>query len=207
LGQYSCSVVFSPDCSQVASCSSDKTVRLWNAQTGHSIATLEGHTDIVRSVVFSPDGLQIASCSYDNTVRLWGARTGHSVATLKGHTDIVRSVVFSPDGLQIASCSSDNTVRLWDARTGHSISTLDVFTGDLRSISFSPDGHILWAESSSSHLLSSWAISGKIQYGASRHTLIMYGVIHHWRGNTVYYPHTLSTRQTAGTIRQVLFGQ
>ena len=33
----------------------DKTVRLWDPQTGKLIRTLEGHTDVVRSVNFSPD--------------------------------------------------------------------------------------------------------------------------------------------------------
>jgi WD40 repeat protein len=64
------SVAFSPDGKQVVSGSYDSTVRLWDAVTGVSLQTLEGHSDYVNSVAFSPDGQQLASRSDDKTVRL-----------------------------------------------------------------------------------------------------------------------------------------
>ncbi|MBD2450944.1 AAA-like domain-containing protein, partial [Nostoc sp. FACHB-152] len=55
------SVVFSPDGKTLASASRDKTIKLWNRDTGKVISTLEGHGDSVISVVFSPDGKTLAS--------------------------------------------------------------------------------------------------------------------------------------------------
>ncbi|MDE0022359.1 MAG: hypothetical protein OXT69_13405, partial [Candidatus Poribacteria bacterium] len=49
------SLAYSPDGSRLASGGVDGTVRIWNAETGDLIRTLEGHTDWVRSVAWSPD--------------------------------------------------------------------------------------------------------------------------------------------------------
>ena len=48
-------VAFSPDAKQLASTSFDRTVRLWNAETGEVTHTLKGHTSEVLCVAFSPD--------------------------------------------------------------------------------------------------------------------------------------------------------
>jgi len=64
-------VTFSPDGTLLATTSTDKTVRLWDAATGGCIRILTGHTDEVRGGAFSPNGTLLATTGYDRTVRLW----------------------------------------------------------------------------------------------------------------------------------------
>ena len=126
-----------------ASGSSDKTIRLWDVNTGKSKKTLKGHSSVVSTVAFSPNGTMIAGGSWDKTVRLWDVTTGKRKNTLKGHTSVVRSVMFSPDGKTLASESNDETIRLWDVETGTHRKTLKGHTAVIFGMLFSPDGKTL----------------------------------------------------------------
>ncbi|KIM26984.1 hypothetical protein M408DRAFT_72023, partial [Serendipita vermifera MAFF 305830] len=137
------SVVFSPDGRRIVSGSSDKTIRVWDAQTGELIVEpLQGHKNSVWSVAFSPDGRRIVSGSKDTTIRVWDSKTGLLVTgPFQGHQDSVTSVAFSPNGRQIVSGSYDTTIRIWDGETGR------LFAGPLNghwnrvtSVAFSPNG-------------------------------------------------------------------
>ncbi|KAH6989847.1 hypothetical protein EDB80DRAFT_587431, partial [Ilyonectria destructans] len=137
------SVAFSPDSQRLASASYDKTVKVWNAATGHCQATLEGHSSGVMSVAFSPSGERLASASYNKTVKIWNITTGHCQTTLEGHSHTIRSVAFSTDSQHLASASDDKTVKVWDAATGHCQATLEGHSNWVQSVAFSPDGQRL----------------------------------------------------------------
>ena len=101
-------VASSPDGKRVASGSIDNTVRLWDAGTGASLLTLQGHTESVFAVAFSPDGKRVASGSGDKTVRLWDAETGSPLATLEGHTS---APISTKNTVSCSSASKPTTAK------------------------------------------------------------------------------------------------
>ncbi|KJA17515.1 hypothetical protein HYPSUDRAFT_124978, partial [Hypholoma sublateritium FD-334 SS-4] len=140
------SVALSTDGRQIASGSSDKTVRIWDLETGKQVGEpFRGHTDYVYlqySVAFSPDGRRVVSGSGDETLRIWDLETGKQIGEpWKGHTSLVMSVAFSPDGKCVVSGSWDNTVRIWNSETGTQVGEpLQGHTFWVMSVAFSPDG-------------------------------------------------------------------
>ncbi|KIK61921.1 hypothetical protein GYMLUDRAFT_559513 [Collybiopsis luxurians FD-317 M1] len=134
------SVAFSSDGTHVLSGSWDKTVRLWDANTGVNLWTLEGHADNVASVAFSPDGTCLLSGSWDRTARVWDANTGKLLWILKGHKDDVTSVTFSSDSTRALSGSRDRTIQLWNVKTGRHLQSLEGHVDNVTSVAFSPDG-------------------------------------------------------------------
>jgi WD40 repeat protein len=62
---------FSRDGRWLATCSYDRTIKVWDCRTFHAVATLVGHGGEVNAVAFAPDGRRIASASGDGTVRIW----------------------------------------------------------------------------------------------------------------------------------------
>ncbi|MFF7130474.1 trypsin-like peptidase domain-containing protein [Streptomyces sp. NPDC008240] len=136
------SVMFSPNGRTLATASSDRTVRLWDAVTGKP-RILPKQAGAVLSVAFSPDGRTLATASEDGTVQLWDVDLVKSRAVLPKQAGAVQSVAFSPDGRTLATGSVDHRVRLWDLATRKIRATLIGHTDAVQSVAFSPDGRTL----------------------------------------------------------------
>ena len=106
-------LAWSPDSTHVASAGEDKTVRVWDANTGTTSFTYKGHSDAVYAVAWSPDGKYLASASRDTTIQIWSANTGKLVYTYRGHTAPVNAVTWAADSRHIASAGEDKKVRIW----------------------------------------------------------------------------------------------
>lgn len=92
----------------------DRTVRVWNLDTGAEIHVLRGHTRAVRALQF--DDVKLITGSMDNTIKVWDWRRGVCIRTLTGHADGIVCLNF--DSNVLASGSVDSTIKVWNLRTG-----------------------------------------------------------------------------------------
>ncbi|MCS7296815.1 MAG: LysM peptidoglycan-binding domain-containing protein [Bacteroidia bacterium] len=118
--------VFSPDGKSLATASWDKTIRVWDVQTGASQEVLKGHTHIVEKVYFSQDLRFLVSLAEDFSARVWDLSKGQSTARLWGHRDNLTHVALSSDGSVVLTTSLDKTARLWQGSSGTLLHTLRV---------------------------------------------------------------------------------
>ena len=60
-------VAFSPDSKKIATAGADRTIRVFEVETGKLLTQIEDHADWIFGIAFSPDGKRLASASRDKT--------------------------------------------------------------------------------------------------------------------------------------------
>ncbi|KAJ8581715.1 WD40 repeat-like protein [Rhizopogon salebrosus TDB-379] len=162
-------VAWNPTKPLLASCSADKTVRLYSYRAsdhgGNTVAFSHvgtiptGHTKTVRSIAWTPSGKTFATGSFDSNVGIWepddasdSGDTGEKVADwecvtlLEGHETECKSVGYSSSGTLLASCSRDKTVWIWEVKPDADFECMGVLmehSQDVKCIAWHPSEEIL----------------------------------------------------------------
>jgi WD40 repeat protein len=93
-------VAVMPDGHRAISSSDDRTLRVWDLESGQTMRTLEGHNALVFAVAVTPDGHRAVSASYDRTLRMWDLESGEEIMAFSGESHMFRCA-FAPDGRTI----------------------------------------------------------------------------------------------------------
>ncbi|KAL3465651.1 hypothetical protein BJX64DRAFT_252236 [Aspergillus heterothallicus] len=153
-------VACSPDGQTIVS-AFGSSLRVWDADTGLSGRTLEGHTRSVRAVAFLSGGQTIVSGSEDSTIRLWDTTTGLTHHILAGHSGPVFALTTLLSSGVLISGSNDNTIKIWDVTTGLLKQELEGHAASVLAIACSPDEQTI-VSGSADRTLRLWdAIAGR----------------------------------------------
>lgn len=148
-------IAISPDGKLLASGSSNKTVSVWDFETGALLHTLKGHTEAVNSVGFSANSKLLVSGADDELAKVWDVATGENLNTLTGHLHRVMAVEFSADGTYLATGGAGGQIKVWDAKT---FAELRSFSGQgglglINDIDVSPDSKYIASSATESNII------------------------------------------------------
>ncbi len=110
-------VAFSADEALCASGAADRTIRLWNTETGQLLRVVGKLDRTVSALCFSHDDSMLAAGSWNGKISIFHLATDRTFE-LHGHYGAISAVQFKADGASIVSASRDGTIRTWDIETG-----------------------------------------------------------------------------------------
>lgn len=152
--------------------STETTIKLWDANDGRLIRTLEGHTAPVKAVCFSADGASLVSGGDDCAIKLWEIATGELIRTFKGHGKPVSALGINSNGSRLVSAGGNDTncpdtsrcpvIILWDTATGNLLSTrLSIYdcSATIDSLQFNPAGDLIMSKRQHDYHPTFWDVS------------------------------------------------
>ncbi len=129
----------------------DKTIKLWERETGKLLRTFGKHQVAITDVAFSEDGKYLASTTAYGTetgaVRVWEIATGKMLWLYENSlTNPAYSVAFSPDGKYLAYGGETDSYLL-NVKTGKKLHTFkggyDNLGSQIKDVQFSSNGKYL----------------------------------------------------------------
>jgi len=137
-------LTISPEGKYIISGSEDKTIKIWDTESGRLIKTLKGHKDAVKSVAISPDGRYIVSVS-DKTIKIWNLFSGiliNSIIIPEIQLVIggLSSIIMTPDGEYLISGSWDKTLEIRALKSGMKVNSLVGHQDGISSVALTPEG-------------------------------------------------------------------
>ncbi|CAF0932578.1 unnamed protein product [Adineta ricciae] len=146
-------VAWNPTGTLLASCGSDKVIKLWGREGERNwvckSTITDGHTRSIRSVAWSFCGNRLASAGFDAKVSVW-ERDGQDFVlqtTLEGHENEVKDVAFSRSGLYLATCGRDKSVWIWEYNEEENdfacAAVLTTHTQDVKHLKWHPQKDVL----------------------------------------------------------------
>lgn len=134
--------------------SADRTVKLWEVETGQLIQTYCEHSGFVISVAINSNGNLFISGGNDNLIavrKINGSAVQKKI--LDKHKNEVSSLALFKDESKFISGSHDSTIKIWSCENLELLKSIDVKNYKISHLSFNPSGEFFVAAEKSGNLI------------------------------------------------------
>ena len=99
----------------LATCSGDKTIKLWSLSDFSCVRTFQGHTTSTLRVRFISGGLQLLSSDAEGIIRLWSIRSNECMFSIDAHSERIWALDVS-SGLMVTG-AADSKLKVFKDTT------------------------------------------------------------------------------------------
>jgi WD40 repeat protein len=139
----------SPDAAMFATGARDRTLCVWDIQSGERLLELSACEGAISAVAFHPNGQQVAVVGFAGRMQIVNTSSGQITQQLECPCPDPCTVAFSADGARMAVAGRTGHVRVWNVTTGAHERDIPADGRRIRSIAFSPDGQRIAAAGNS----------------------------------------------------------
>ena len=132
-----------PDGKRLVSVSLDRTLRLWDLNSGAPLMHFYGCVGTVGSFAVTSDGQALIYATEDHSLVMYDLGSGTLLRRFRGHSSKIGMCLLSPDGQLVIAAASDSSVRVWRVQTGEQLLLLTGHESPSSSGAVSKDGRYL----------------------------------------------------------------
>jgi hypothetical protein len=155
LRQPAYAIAFRPDGKILAAGGRDRSVALWDVESGKIVQQAKGHRSWVLGLAF--DGTTMISAGRDQTIRFWDDWTGKTFLRVGGWDGEIQAIALARKNTLLVSGDANGVVRFRDARVGSEIAHWAGHTEAVTCLAVSADSSLAASGSSDGSVIL-WAL-------------------------------------------------
>ena len=136
-----CRICPLPDGKRFLTASSDRSIRIWDMETGKELRALSGLKGEILDIDVSADGKTAVSAErWNSALQVWDLDRGVQKRSIRNEMAIMNAVAIAPDGATAVSGDASGHLVRWNLRTGTGVGIGASSWGGVLDLAYAPDG-------------------------------------------------------------------